>query len=157
VSSTRTARMRALQQQLVAAIDAGDDAAVKALGWEPVWRALNTWWAPRQTASIRDLRRYAELLGAQPPDSILTVLVELAGDWQPHPAAILGQIRSVDDRRINPGRGGDPAATPAALAAARAARTAGEPLCNCGRHRSTVRIDAGVLRCLVCGGLEHGQ
>lgn len=149
-----------LRDQIVAAFQDGHDDAIRRLGWWPVWEAVATWWAPRQTCTAREFVPYAKLLGAEDPARVLQALGELAGEWRPHPAAICGHLHRHDtDANVNVGRGRDRFSNTDALAAVTAAIADGEPTCTCaGYHPSRYRHDTNsVLRCRTCAGIEQGQ
>jgi len=152
--------MSGRRDQLVAACDAGDQLAIRRLGWYEVHEALATWNAPRQGCTLRQLTPYAKLVGDQEPELVLDALRELAGDWRPTPGAVRGYLNAKrgEKHRVDVGRAADPAATEEALRAVAAALDAGEQPCACGFHSAQWRLDdACVLRCPSCGGLEQGQ
>jgi ribosomal protein L37AE/L43A len=144
--------------QLVAAFENGDQLGVRRLGWWTIWEAAATWWAPRQTATAKDMVPFAKLLGDEDPAKVLDALRDLAGDWRPTPAQVRGHLHRNDhaEHTVNAGRATDPARDPAALTAALAA---GEHVCECGdpAGRTWRRDQHGVWRCPDCGGIEQGQ
>jgi hypothetical protein len=149
-----------LRDQVVAAFETGDQGAVLRLGWWPVWEALATWWAPRQTCNAKETVPYAKLLGDENPDKVLEALRDLTGEWRPSPAAIHGRLHRTDDEsKVDVGRGRDVYLRDEAVQAVVEALQAGEQVCTCGTwHPSRFRPDASrVLRCRTCCGIEQGQ
>jgi len=147
--------------ETVRAFEQGDRLAVRRLGWEPLHRALHTWWPqPNPPADAAVMRAYAEALGDEDPAAVMKALRALAGRWRPGPAEIRGWLNAkrADPRSVDVGRARDRSMESDALAAVAAAIDAGEQPCSCGVRRSTWRRAANwVLRCVECGGLEHGQ
>jgi hypothetical protein len=147
--------------ELVTAFENGDRLAVRRLGWEPVHRALHTWWPkPNPPADAGLMRSYAEALGDEDPAAVLDALRALSGRWRPGAGEVLGHINGKrdDGASVDAGRGGSPALSPAALQAVAEALARGEEPCSCGMWLPTwLRARDWVLRCPRCDGLEHGQ
>jgi hypothetical protein len=153
-----------VRDELLRACAKGDEVTLRRHGWQPVWRALKSWW-PKAFAA-EDLRPYIRLLADEPPDHIVGALAGWSktkrGQFRPSPAEIMHALHGEEPGadlgpKVNTGRGRDRAGTEQALrAVADAMRT--EAPCSCDVRRPTWRIDAlGVLRCLACSGLEWGQ
>ena len=150
-----------LRDELLAAAERGDHAAIHRLGFGEVWEILNTGWAPRQVCSMNDLKPWIKMVGNEEPAVLLTAIEECAGAWRPTPRQIRGHLnakRGESTSSVDVGRSRDRASTPEALAAVADALRAGEQICTCGpptlrrwRHDET-----WVLRCPE-GHLEQGQ
>lgn len=150
-----------VRDDLVKALEGGDELAVRRLGWWPPYEAFATWWRPKQSGTAHDFVVFAKLLGNFEPSLVLDAFTALAGDWRPHPAALLGWInkqRTGDESTVNIGRGRDRTSTAEAIVAVARAIDAGEQACACAVRSPKWRCDRDhVLRCPVCGGLEVGQ
>jgi hypothetical protein len=172
----RDATSSNLRDQVVKAFEADDRAAIRQLGWEPVWEARATWWRPKQTCTAREMVPLAKLLGGEDPGRVPKAHEALAGPWQPTPAEVRGHLnrQRADDSTVNVGRGRDRAATPEALKATAAAVKGGARVCECGAptlgkwdprpdgvlrcaSRPNPDADARLTRVPGCGGLEIGQ
>jgi hypothetical protein len=151
----------ALRKEVVAAFEAGDELAVRRLGWQDVWEFADYAWRPRQSCSMKQFVWYAKLLGAEDPANVLEAFTELCGEYRPTPAHVRGHLHRPKDA-AEPKRNGptqNPFLKAEAVAAVADALKAGEPECECqGFHPSRFQFDpAGVLRCRDCHGLEPGQ
>jgi hypothetical protein len=152
------------RDELLRACAQGDEVTLRRHGWQPVWRALKSWW-PKAFAA-EDLRPYVRLLAEEPPDQIVEALAGWArtkrGQFRPSPAEVMHALHGDDlapdlGPKVNTGRGRDRASTDTALRAVADASRSEAP-CSCAVRRPTWRIDAlGVLRCQTCAGLEWGQ
>ncbi len=153
--------MNARRDELVAALEANDHDAIKALGWWDIGEVYLTAWAPRQAGTTKDLIPLAKLLGDEDPAAVLDAIEQCAGEWRP----VAGQLRAHinkargENHRVDVGRGRDRSSTPEALAGVADAIRTGERPCQCGpptlqrwRPDSTY-----VLRCHSCAGLQDGQ
>lgn len=167
--------MTATRDQLLDALQTGDEDTVRRLGWSEVIEALHSWWWSKAAFSLTDFVPYARALGDYSPADVLAALPAVAGKWRPGPGQILGAVRAQhgDGKRIDAGRATDRSRSVAALAAVRAALAAGEQPCQCGcptnrawitddlEHRTDARgsfcLPVGAWRCPTCGGLEPGQ
>ena len=153
--------MSAHRDQIVAAFERNDHEAVKAAGWWPVWEMCTTAWAPRQTATAREMVPYAKLLGDHDPAEVLEALEACAGEWRPTPGQIRGHLngRRSDSSRVDAGRGCSREMHPETLQDVADRRRAGEHVCGCDFHRAQWDREPGtwVRRCPECGGLEPGQ
>lgn len=153
--------MSARRQQLVDAFQREDHDAIKAAGWWPVWEVCTTAWAPRQTATARDMIPYAKRLGDYEPDQIIAAFDACAGPWRPVPGELLGWLNRTErgSDRADLGRATDPANTPDAIQAVADAIQAGDHACTCGcpTARTWRLTTVGVLRCPTCQHIEQGQ
>jgi hypothetical protein len=148
-----------VRDELVAAFEANDHEAIKAAGWWPVWEMCHTAWAPRQTATAKEMVPYAKLLGDLDPAAVLEALEACAGEWRPVPGQLRGHLNAKDcQSSVDVARGRDLTATTEALQAVADAIRGGEQPCSCDYHSPQWRRDdAYVLRCPTCNGLETGQ
>jgi hypothetical protein len=148
----------ARKKEVVVAFEAGDELAIRRLGWHDAWETAN-WWAPRFPISMKGFVRYAKALGDEDPAEVAEGFRDLCGEYRPTPAHIRGHLHrpKVDEPKHNaPCR--SPLLKAPAVAAVADARKAGERECECGWHPSRFQHDpADVLRCRDCRGLEPGQ
>ena len=162
--------MSARRDQLLAACENGDHAAIHRLGFGDVWEVLHTGWAPRQLCSLNDLKPWIKMLGNEDLDVILGAIEECAGAWRPTPGQIRGHLNAKrsDTGTVDVGRGRDQSSSPEALRAVAKALRAGEQPCSCGRMpvpdaNGSLRFprwrrdSEWVLRCSACRALEPGQ
>ena len=89
--------MNARRDELVAALEANDHDAIKALGWWDIGEVYLTAMAPRQAGTTKDLIPLAKLLGDEDPAAVLDAIEQCAGEWRP----VAGQLRA----HINKARG----------------------------------------------------
>jgi hypothetical protein len=87
----------ARREEVVAAFEAGDELAVRRLGWQDVWEAADQWWRPRQACSMKQFVWYAKLLGAEDPAKVLEAFTDLCGEYRPTPAHVRGHLHRPKD------------------------------------------------------------
>lgn len=148
--------------ELLAAIDAGDDQAIDRLGWAEPWDLLATANAPRQICPLSDLRPYVKMLADFEPEEVVAAIKACAGEWRPSAAKLRGWLngrRAERAQRIHTGGGGPRRdGTTEALSAVAAAWREGAEPCSCGAWSPQWNRDAAwVLHCPTCDGLEPGQ
>jgi hypothetical protein len=66
-----------VRDELIAACDAGDQLAIRRLGWYEIHEACDTWWAPRQGCTPEQLTPYAKVVGDADPELVL----EASENW----------------------------------------------------------------------------
>lgn len=148
-----------IRDQLLAAIEEGDHNVVRRIWAEP-WEALATWWQPRQTCTLRELKPYVKILGDEDPEDIVAAIRDCAGGFRPVAGEVMAALRRLRGTpRVDVGRGVHRSGTDTAhRAVAAAVLHDGDVSCDCGSPVSLKwRLDGqGVFRC-PAGHIEPGQ